>query len=189
MGKLEDFMARGTVSMANGKKPMRELQVNMLSGEVRDELEHVEPYGFSSEPLTDGLPEAFALFFDGDRSHGIVFCVADRRYRLKPLKPGEVAIYDDLGQKIHLTRSGIEVFTPKNLTATVEGNVTEAVSGSLTAKVTGAVTIKAASVKVDAPTVQITGSLAVTGDVTAGGISLKSHSHPGDSGGTTGGPQ
>ena len=182
-------MARGTVSVANGSKPMRELQINMLAGEVRDEVEHVEPYGFTSEPLSDGLPEAFALFFDGDRSHGIVFCVADRRYRLKPLKPGEVAIYDDLGQKVHLTRAGIEVVTPKNLTADVKGNVTETVGGSLTAKVTGSATLKAASVKIDSPTTQITGSLAVAGDVTAGGISLKSHTHPGDSGGTTGGPQ
>lgn len=209
MGKLEDFMARGTVSAANGAKPMRELQINLLAGEMRDEVEHAEPYGFTSEPLTDGLPEAFALFFDGDRSHGIVFCVADRRYRLKSLNPGEVAIYDDLGQKIHLTRTGIEVVTPKNLTATVGGNVTETVSGSLTATVTGAATIKAASVKIDTPSTHITGSLlvdgaitgkgglavsggggaTVTGDVVADGISLKNHVHPGDSGGTTGKPE
>ena len=209
MGKLEDFMARGTVSAANGAKPMRELQINLLAGEMRDEVEHTEPYGFTSEPLTDGLPEAFALFFDGDRSHGIVFCVADRRYRLKSLKPGEVAIYDDLGQKIHLTRTGIEVVTPKNLTATVGGNVTETVGGSLTATVTGAAMIKAASVKIDAPSTHITGSLlvdggitgkgglavsggggaTVTGDVVADGISLKNHVHPGDSGGTTGKPE
>lgn len=36
----------------------------------------------------------------------------------------------------------------------------------------------------------ITGaSVDVTGDATASGISLNSHTHPGDSGGTTGGPQ
>ena len=193
MGKLEDFMARGTVSASDGSKPMREVQINLLAGEVRDEVEHAEPYGFTSEPLTDGLPEAFALFFDGDRSHGVVFCIADRRYRLKPLSPGEVAIYDDLGQKVHLTRNGIEVVTPKDLTATV----------------TGSATIKAASVTIDSPTTHITGSLlvdgamtgkggitvsggsgaTVTGDVVADGISLKSHTHPGDSGGTTGTPQ
>ncbi len=78
MGKLEDFMARGTVSAANGAKPMRELQINLLAGEMRDEVEHAEPYGFTSEPLTYGLPEAFALFFDGDRSHGIVLYARKR---------------------------------------------------------------------------------------------------------------
>ncbi len=55
-------MARGTVSAANGAKPMRELQINLLASEMRDEVEHAEPYGFTSEPHTDGLPEAFALF-------------------------------------------------------------------------------------------------------------------------------
>ena len=34
----------------------------------------------------------------------------------------------------------------------------------------------------------ISGGATVSGDVTADGISLKSHTHPGDSGGTTGGP-
>ena len=35
----------------------------------------------------------------------------------------------------------------------------------------------------------ITGGVKVTGDVVADGISLKHHTHPGDSGGTTGAPQ
>ena len=35
----------------------------------------------------------------------------------------------------------------------------------------------------------ITGGISTTEDVTAGGISLMTHTHPGDSGGTTGAPQ
>ena len=82
MGRLQDLFARGVVLAAAGAKKMRELQVRLLADEVRDELEHVEPYGFTSEPKGDGKPEAFALFFDGDRSHGVVFAVADRRFRI-----------------------------------------------------------------------------------------------------------
>ena len=37
--------------------------------------------------------------------------------------------------------------------------------------------------------VTINGSVTVNGDVVANGISLTGHTHPGDSGGTTGGPQ
>lgn len=130
-------MARGVVSAADGTKKMRAVQVRLLADEVRDDLEHVEPYGFTSEPKDDELPEAFALFFGGDRSHGIVFCVADRRYRLKNLKPGEVALYDDLGQKVHFTREGIVVETPGALTATVAKDASVAVGGNLTAEVAG----------------------------------------------------
>ena len=43
------------------QKKLRELQCEFLAGEVRDQLEHVEPYGFTSEPLADGKPEAFAF--------------------------------------------------------------------------------------------------------------------------------
>lgn len=208
MGTLQDILARGTVSVADGSKKMRVVQVRLLADEVRDDLEHIEPYGYTSEPHTDA--EAFVLFFDGDRSHGITFCVADRRYRLKDLKPGEVAIFDDQGQKVHLTRDGIVVSTGKKLEATV--------GGTLTATVAGAATLKAASVKIDSPTVEITGALKVAkqitgtggmaisggsgaavtgdikvsgGDVTADGISLQNHTHGGVQGGSgsTGKPQ
>ena len=215
MGRLDDVLARGTVSAADGSKKMRTVQVRLLADEVRDDLEHVEPYGFTSEPLDDAQPEAFAAFFGGDRSHGIVFCVADRRFRLKCLKPGEVALYDDVGQKIHLTRDGIEVKTPGWLKATVGKDAD--------VEVAGAATLKAASVKIDSPTTTITGdvkiektlsvvghiagtgglavsggsgasvdgSMTTTGDVTAGGISLQTHVHGGvqDGPSTTGGPQ
>lgn len=49
------------------------------------------------------------LFPGGDRSHGMAVIVADRRYRLKGLARGEVAIYDDQGQSVTLTRGGIVV--------------------------------------------------------------------------------
>ena len=191
-------MARGVVSAADGTKKMRAVQVRLLADEVRDDLEHVEPYGFTSEPKDDELPEAFALFFGGDRSHGIVFCVADRRFRLKNMKPGEVAIYDDLGQKVYLTRDGLVIETPGTLTATVAKNATVTVGGNLTAEVAGD-----AALKLDTPATTLTGTLTVqglitgqggmaisggsgasvtgdlttTGDVKAGPISLKTHTH------------
>ncbi|WP_302431220.1 phage baseplate assembly protein V [uncultured Sutterella sp.] len=200
---MDDIMARGVVSAADGAKKMRAVQVRLLADEVRDDLEHVEPYGFTSEPKDDEQPEAFALFFGGDRSHGIVFCVADRRFRLKNMKPGEVAIYDDLGQKVYLTRDGLVIETPGTLTATVAKNATVTVGGNLTAEVAGDAALKASSVKLDTPATTLTGTLTVqglitgqggmaisggsgasvtgdlktTGDVVAGAISLKTHTH------------
>ena len=53
MGRLDDAMARGTVSVSDGEKKMRSLQARFLADEVRDDLEHFEPYGFSSEPHED----------------------------------------------------------------------------------------------------------------------------------------
>lgn len=108
--RIGNMLARGTLAAVNADSKMQGVQVRLLAGEVKDNIEHVEPYGFTSNPNSGA--EAFALFFDGDRSHGVVVCLADRRYRLTGLKTGEMAIHDDQGQKVHLTREGIVIQTP-----------------------------------------------------------------------------
>ena len=198
--RIKSMIGRGTLVRTDENPKMRTAQIEFLKGDVRDGLEHFEPYGISSRPKPGA--EALAVFFGGDRSHGVIVSIADRQYRLK-LEEGEVALWDDLGQKVHLKRDGISVETGLNLTAQVGGNVTETVSGNVTATVSGSVELKASNVKIDAPVVitktltveqqivgqggmsvsggsgaSVSGSLAVTGgDVTADDISLKSHTH------------
>ena len=99
-------IVRGTVTQSSDQN-MREVQVNLQEDEVRDGIEHFEPYGFSSEPFIDGNTDALTVFFDDSREHGAVICVADRRYRIKALEKGEVVIYDDKKRKIYLKRDGI----------------------------------------------------------------------------------
>lgn len=105
--RITNMLARGKVASVKATTKMQTLQVEMLAGEAKDRLEHFEPAGFTSCPKPGA--EAVAAFFDGDRSHGVVLIVADRRYRLTTLVPGEVAIFDDQGQKVHITRAGIVV--------------------------------------------------------------------------------
>ena len=105
--RLQNFMARGTVVRSDSSRKMQQLQVRLLAGEVADGLEHFEAYGYTARPLPGA--EHVTLFVDGDRSHGITILVADRRYRLQGLEEGEVALHDDQGQKVHLTRTGIVV--------------------------------------------------------------------------------
>lgn len=140
--RLQNLLARGTVAMSNAARKMQTLQVKLLAGETLDALEHFEPYGFTSHPKPGA--EVAALFVDGDRSHGIVLVVADRRYRLTSLVPGEVAIFDDQGQKVHITRSGIVVQAPT-------------------------VTVKAsAKVRIETPLLEVTGQIKDLCDVPAG---------------------
>lgn len=105
--RLGNMLARGSVSAANGSHKMRTLQLRMMAGETKDDVEHFEPYGYTAEPHPGA--EHISAFFDGDRSHGVTLIVADRRYRLTGLKAGEVALHDDLGQKVFLTRDGIVI--------------------------------------------------------------------------------
>lgn len=102
------MVARGVVRLVDDGKLLQALQVSFLPGEVRDRLERFGSYGFTSAPHPGA--EAVAVFVGGNRDHGLVIAVDDRRYRLRALEEGEVALYDDLGSKVHLRRGGeIEV--------------------------------------------------------------------------------
>lgn len=108
-GRIGNMFSRGSVSSVKPTTRMQTLQVNLLDEEVKDRLEHFEPYGYTSHPLPGA--EAAVAFLDGDRSHGIVLMVADRRYRLKGLAAGEVALHDDSGVSVVLKRGGIAQIT------------------------------------------------------------------------------
>lgn len=189
---LRGLLGRGVVESVDDTPMMRTIQAEFLPGDVREGLEHFEPYGFTSR-VKQGA-EAIGAFFNGDRSHGVVLVTADRRFRLH-VEEGEVAVFDDQGQKVVLKRDGILVETPKNLTATVGGNALATVSGTTTLK-SGAVTIDAPSVRITGTLsvdghisgagglavsggsgAAVTGSITATGDITAGSISLQGHTH------------
>jgi phage baseplate assembly protein V len=105
MSLLTRLLARGTVVLANSASKLQSLQMRLTAGEVNDDLEHFEPYGFTSHPLAGA--EGVVTFIGGDRSHAIALVIADRRYRLQSLASGEVAIYTDEGDRIHFKRGRI----------------------------------------------------------------------------------
>lgn len=161
---MQQMVARAVVSLVDDSAKLQALQVELLEDEVRDEVEHFQPYGFSSHPHPGA--EAIAACVSGNRDHAVVLVVDDRRYRLKPLVQGEVALYTDQGDKIVLKRGGtIEVTASTKL-------------------------------RVVAPLAEFTGNVSVTGTVTAtvdvigGGKSLKNHVHSGvePGGGNSGAP-
>lgn len=105
--RLTNMLARGKVDIVNAASKMQTIQAKLLTEEIKAGMEHFEPYGFTSHPKRGA--EVITAFFDGDRSHGIVICAADRRYRLAGLAEGEVALYDDQGQTIVIKRDMIEI--------------------------------------------------------------------------------
>ena len=117
--RLSNMIARCTVAVVNSATKMQGMQIRLLAGEVKDSVEHFEPYGFTSNPNPGA--EGITLFFDGDRSHGIVVVMADRRYRMTGLETGEMAIHDDQGQYVYLKRNGILVHSPENIYLRTDG--------------------------------------------------------------------
>lgn len=103
--RLRLMASRAVLSLISDATGMQIVQVKLLNGEVRDGIERVQNYGFTSVPLPGA--EAIFLSLGGDRDHGIVITADDRRYRVKGLQGGEVAIYTDEGDKIVLKRGNV----------------------------------------------------------------------------------
>ncbi len=72
---------------------VQEAQAGLYAGETRDKVERFQEYGFTSVPFP--ACEGVMVFPGGDRSHGVIIATEDRRYRIKGLAAGEVAIYTD----------------------------------------------------------------------------------------------
>lgn len=108
---LANVAARARVLLANAAAKLQTLQVRLLAGEIKDGMEHFEPFGFTAVPQADA--EAIALFLGGDRSHGVIIAVGDRRYRVTDLSPGESAMYNAAGHKLVLYQDRAELIAPR----------------------------------------------------------------------------
>lgn len=146
--RLRGMVGRAVVAVVNDALRVQGMQVQVLAGNVR-EAERFQNYGHTSVPHAGA--EAVVLSVGGSSDHGVVICVDDRRYRLLGLADGEVALYDDLGQRVHLTRAGM-VIQGAGLPITITD---------------------APSVKMDVPVVHFTGDATVAGILTANSVTAE----------------
>jgi phage baseplate assembly protein V len=89
--RIKLAVSRGKVLLVYRDRKMQLVQVELLAGELTDDAEHFEPYGFTSSPVIGA--EALVHFLGGNRAHAIASVVSDRRSRPRTLSEGEVAIY------------------------------------------------------------------------------------------------
>lgn len=108
------MLSRAILTLVDDSKGLQTLQVELLSDEAQDGVERFGEYGLASRPKAGA--EAIAASVGGLRSHMVVIGIEDRRFRLKNLAEGEVALYDDLGQVVHLKRDGIAIESPLKVT-------------------------------------------------------------------------
>lgn len=163
---LMQLLRVATLTRVNDAKTIQMVQLETLSGEVI-EVPRIQDYGLTSVPLQEAKGVVAAI--GGNTNGYVVIKMDDHRYRLVNLEPGEVALYDDQGQFVHLKRNGH--MHAKALT----------------------------KLTVDSPLTVFTGDVQALGEITdrlnTGGISMHDmrttydgHNHPGDSGGNTGTP-
>lgn len=164
--RLSNMLSRGVVKRTNDDPGIQEIQAELLADEVRDELEHMQFFGFASNP-EDGA-ECLVAFPGGDRSTGFVLTTADRRYRVK-VEKGEVALYDKTGSKVLLKKNGDIEITPSTGVIALAGQAHQVAKGdqlntaiaNLGTAIAGALTTMGA-----APLAPMPGALAATAGTT-----------------------
>lgn len=150
--RLRTMATRGVVKLVDPSTLMQQLQVAALGDELLDRIEHWEPYGFTSNPHPEA--EALLLSLGADRDHTVAVNVADRRFRLKGLASGEVAMATDEGDVIHFKR-GNHIYIDS--------------LSKITAKAPNVDVIASVKVLLDTPETEMTGNLTVAGDTDIGG--------------------
>lgn len=103
--RVMSMVGRCIIMAVDDSRKIQSVQVEVLADELHDEAERFQHYGFSTHPIPGA--EGIIVRIGGTASHGVIIVVDDRRYRLTDLAQGEVALYDDLGQVVHLKRDGI----------------------------------------------------------------------------------
>ncbi|MGE4310297.1 phage baseplate assembly protein V [Desulfovibrio sp.] len=195
------LVGRAVLYAVNAAPGCQTLQVQVLADETQDDVEHVEPYGFTSNPLPGA--EGVVLNVGGRRGSAVGFNFGNRSFRVAGLKSGEVCIYTDEGDKITLMRDrhmkietlhleidaeeDTTINTKKYAVNASEGVAYNTPSYQLGSAGGGCAASMEADMTIKGNTNQ-DGSITSTGDQVAAGRSTAHHTHPGDSGGTTGEP-
>lgn len=163
--RVRNVLARGTlVKITNGEtqgKSTAKAQITVMNGEVIDGIEFPQQFGFISRPIKGAA--AIALFFGGNRDHGTVNTIYDKRFAPNDLEEGEVVLYNIItGTKIHLKKEG-EILVKSDKEIKLECPNTNT---SITLQEDGRIVMKSnVEVVVDTPTVTLTGDLNVEGDI------------------------
>ena len=163
------LISRAVVQRVDDSGGLQRLQIGIYADETRTDVERLQSYGFTARPL-DGA-EAVVARLGGRSDQAVVIAVDDRRYRVRGLEAGEVAIYSDEGDQIVLRRGrSIEV----------------ASGGSVTVSAPEVAVVASTRVTIDSPATEVTGTLEVTGSISGaslavtGGISGASVDSAGD---------
>jgi phage gp45-like len=116
--RLRSIAGRGHLDACVQADVMR-CAITMDDGSASTGVPYPQHYGHAAWPPAGCKP--FTVANGGDSGAAVIVAMGDVAWCI-PLLSGEVAIYDDLGQRVHLTRAGIVAETPLDATITAVGN-------------------------------------------------------------------
>lgn len=106
--QTDNMVARAVARRVDDAGSRQAVQIEVTKGELIDDVPRMQNYGLTSFPPATGC-DAVVVFLGGDRAQGIIIAMENKQYRLAGGEPGEVVLYDDLGNMVKLGRAKLEV--------------------------------------------------------------------------------
>lgn len=180
--RIKMLVQRSVLTRVKYDGKIRLLQVKVPGGQELADIEHLEPFGFTSHAPAGA--ECLVLAFGGNGSHSVGLQVGDRRYRMV-IEEGDVAIYNQNADYLRLKNDGTA--TLKSSTKVIVDSPQVEMTGTL--KVAGATTLESTlnvalaatlSTSMTTPAATITTGTITTAAVTSltvNGIAFSTHKH------------
>ena len=111
INKLKAMIGRCILAAVSDNTQTQSLQIEAFAGDIHDDVERFQQFGFSGVPLTGA--EGIVLFVAGNHDHPVVIAAENRELRVRGLKAGESAQYNSKGHKIVLYHDRCEITTPR----------------------------------------------------------------------------
>lgn len=111
--KVQLMVGRCILTAVDNSKDFQELQVEALADEVLDNVERFQNFGHVSYPPKQS--QCIILSINGNREHSVAIAVDSKDHRLTGLSEGESALYDQNGNYVWLTSSGLNKIKLKKL--------------------------------------------------------------------------
>ena len=89
--RVKLMIGRAVLHLVDDARKIQAAQIQAFAGEILDNVERFQQYGFSGTPHPGA--ECVLLSLGGMRQHPIIVAIDDRRFRPTGLEEGEVVIY------------------------------------------------------------------------------------------------
>jgi phage baseplate assembly protein V len=106
--RIASMLVKAIIKSVDDSGNLQMIKVTMHEGDTKDEIERIQQFGFTSHPPVDS--EAILFCIGGNRTHAVVLNTDSSKYRLKNLPKGAVALYNENGDYVKLTKDKIEVY-------------------------------------------------------------------------------
>lgn len=120
------MIGRGVAKLVDDSGGLQRVQVVLLDGETRGSVERFQNYGHTANP-PDGA-EGITASVTGSRDHTVMIVLDHPTSRMRNLKKGESALYDDIDQVVYLSREGIIIRSDKIVRCEADLHVTKSIT-------------------------------------------------------------